>query len=266
MFISRKEVPLLTAFFILFLMKYGIYINQKAIVDNGWNIKANHCAVLDVISGFIATNQNGRFTDESGDWYWISNKLILEAIPMFEIAGRRLRQLIKDLVDIGLLETNQNNDKYGRCYLRLGKNYIKYIDFDYTEKVDTHEKNFIAPHEKNFRGPMKNISTYNIINIKEEDKEEEEKNKQKTDVVTFLKQLPKRYYKEKYPNYLDCRGAIEKFISENAYNKFDIKTWEKHLNTKIHKFNEVKYSKIYKDKDMLDIVNSFCNELVLKLE
>ena len=220
----------------LFFMKYGIYINQKAIIDNGWNIKANHCAVLDSIVSIINSGSLCRFTDSTGDWFWISNSTILCAIPMFEIADRRLRQLIKDLTEIDLLETNPNNEQYGRCYIRIGKAYKKYVYFD--EEKQPLEKNFQASSEtytpgKKFPGPWKKISRNNNINIIKERKKETEKSNDFLSLSEFLKVLPIDYFILNYKKYLDSREALQCLYEDNIYNKFDYTTWLKHLDTKI---------------------------------
>ena len=240
-------------------MKYGIYINQKAIIDNGWKIKANHCAILDVISNFIAVNQN-RYTDESGDWYWISNKLILEAIPMFEISDRRVRQLIKDLADINLLEINQNNDILGRCYLRLGKSYPKYTDFEIKNNVDfctPPEKNFIAPPEKNFRGPLKKISTYNIIN--------NNKIKYINIYEFFLSHLEDSFYENLYKKYMDIRGTIEQFIISNKNNHFELATWKIILDEFICENPNIAYLGLITDEALVSVIDKCCNPIYLKI-
>ena len=149
-------------------MKYNILINQKAIIDNGWHdIKANHIAVLEVIRSFISSLSCQRMEDENGLWFWINTKLIIDQIPMFEIKERRCKDLIKDLVKVGLIEINPNNQKLGRSFLRLGKS-IKSYDFasngGSVQNIATPMQNIADPLCNKLQTPMQNIADNNTIN------------------------------------------------------------------------------------------------------
>lgn len=125
-------------------MKFNIVINQKAIIDNGWKLKANHIAVLEVIKEFILCGSSETLINDDKMWHWVSYELILEQIPMFEISKDRCRQLIKELSNYELIEIYPENQILGKTYFKIGKNYNKFI----FEESDKHDKKEAAPIEK----------------------------------------------------------------------------------------------------------------------
>ena len=145
-------------------MKYTININQKAVIDNGWFIlKANHMAVIDVISTMILSKNFKEMNDIYGQWFWVSPKLIVKQLPMFDIGDRRCVQLIDDLVTCGLIEKNPDNQALNRTFIRMGTNYSKLM-FDSLQNHDSAMKNISDLPMKNISDlPMKNISDNNSI-------------------------------------------------------------------------------------------------------
>jgi len=150
-------------------MKYNININQKSISDNGWigKIYANHIAVLEAISTMRDRKGITKITDSHGEWWWISTKIIIPEIPMFEIKESRCKQIIVDLCEVGLLERNPDNEKYARMYLRMGENYHSYKYFKesepHKEKETTYQDNNRLPINK-MTGTYENIDRNNDIN------------------------------------------------------------------------------------------------------
>ena len=105
-------------------MKYNIYINQKAVIDNGWDLNINHLAVLDCIVGMIETNQLETLEDEGHRWYYISAHYINKNLPLLNIKVNRLRKLINELEDCFLISKYKHNQFLGKSYLRLNSNYF----------------------------------------------------------------------------------------------------------------------------------------------
>lgn len=151
-------------------MKYTITINQKAVIENGWSIlKANHIAVLDVITSMSVSRGCVKMNDGTGEWFWVAPKLIISQLPMFEIKERRCTQLIDDLVICGLIEKNQGNQKYSRTYLRIGVNYEKlmYSKSDDLSKNATPMQNIAEVPVQYFSDlPVQNIADYKYIKDK----------------------------------------------------------------------------------------------------
>ena len=58
-------------------MKYNININQKAVIDNGWDLDINHLALLDCIYGIVNSNKTVSISDSNGVWYLVKVTYIL---------------------------------------------------------------------------------------------------------------------------------------------------------------------------------------------
>jgi hypothetical protein len=104
-------------------MKYNIYINQKAVIDNGWDLNITHLAILDCIAGMINSNMFQKMIEDSQEWYWVSPSKIIEELPLLNVKENRVRQLLNDLESCQLIEKNKNNQTYSRTFLKLGANY-----------------------------------------------------------------------------------------------------------------------------------------------
>ena len=161
---------------------YNITINQKAVIDNGWDLKLYHIAILETIADFINCNAFISISDEQGIWHWCKISKILDALPMIDIKERRCKDLINKLCELGLLEVNPNNQTLGRHYIRLGKEYLKYKFYSvetppmqkiaYPMQKKTEPCNLLhTPHAENCIPTMQKIAydnnNNNIINIKD---------------------------------------------------------------------------------------------------
>ena len=165
---------------------YNITINQKAVIDNGWDLNLYHIAILEVISDFINCNAFISISDGQGTWHWCKISKILESLPILDIKERRCKDLINKLCELGLLEINPNNQTLGRHYIRLGKEYLKYKFYSietppmqkiaYPMQKKTEPCNLLhTPHAENCIPPMQKIAydnnNNNIINIKDNNKD-----------------------------------------------------------------------------------------------
>jgi hypothetical protein len=148
-------------------MLYKININQKAIIDNGWKLRANHIAILECIVSYINTNATQYIADENGTWYWVSYSLIIEQLPMFAIQKAQVARLVRDLADIELLNIYPFNREATKTFFQIGKNYTVYK----FQSSDPSNKNVRAPltkmsdpSNKNVRAPLTKMSDYNNTN------------------------------------------------------------------------------------------------------
>lgn len=143
-------------------MKYNITINQKAVRDNNWNLKANHMAVLQVVCEWVINSKCLKIQDDKGTWFWVSHKFIIDELPMFDVKERRCLDLIKDLESCQLLELNPNNKQLGRTFMRVGLNYEK-LNSDYAKDCEAPQKN-AYPTAKKCVPPTQKIADYNNTN------------------------------------------------------------------------------------------------------
>jgi hypothetical protein len=145
-------------------MKYNIYINQKAVIDNGWDLNINHLAILDCIAGMINSNMFQKMIEDSQEWYWVSPSKIIEELPLLNVKENRVRQLLNDLESCKLIEKNKNNQTYSRTFLKLGANYrlLTFAEnntpYQNISKVD---KKLTSTLSKNCQVPYQNIDNNN---------------------------------------------------------------------------------------------------------
>lgn len=148
-------------------MKYNIQINQKAIYDLGLvgKIKANHIAIMEVIVGLYASAKSSKINDQSGMWVLANPSLIVKQLPMFEISESRCRQLIVDLAECELIEKNPGNIFLQGTYLRPGRLYEGYQNFDNVPKKQTDVvKKLTGGYQKIDNVPCQKIDTSIIGN------------------------------------------------------------------------------------------------------
>ena len=157
-------------------MKYTALLNLKAVYDNGWDLTANHLVVLDVIVSMVNSRKFISMIDSNGTWYWCKVSLILEQAPILKIKERRCKELINDLCDCGLIESNKDNQKLYTHYIRLGESYCNYEFSDqnntkpYAKKQQPYAENCVPPmqynadpYAENCIPPMQNNADYNTI-------------------------------------------------------------------------------------------------------
>ncbi|WP_299546218.1 hypothetical protein, partial [uncultured Helicobacter sp.] len=82
----RKLIVSLKFFFLkLLTMKFSISINQKAIVDNGFNIKGSSLetwALLDFLLFFQNANNLKKINKDDKCYIWINYKYIINNSPL----------------------------------------------------------------------------------------------------------------------------------------------------------------------------------------
>jgi hypothetical protein len=108
-------------------------INQKLIVEKGWNIDIIDVAIFLDIKSIIHYTQDKKSkgehvdtwvtNDNRGDWYFICESKIIKDLPLLPIAsGNPIYRRIKKLCECGLIERNPDNAKTRQKLLRLGPN------------------------------------------------------------------------------------------------------------------------------------------------
>lgn len=178
-------------------MLYNIVINQKALIDNAWNLKATHIAILEVIAGFALSSKSVKMTDESGTWVWIKASLIVAQIPMFDIKERWVSELIKDLEKYQLVERHPESQKLGRSYVRIGANYDRYKSFVPMQENDKGMQKNAKGYAENFEGGMQKNADDNNITYNSHKENNSAENQKKSEIVGKNKTLPLNNKKEK---------------------------------------------------------------------
>lgn len=150
-------------------MKYTILINQYAAVTNGLNLDLIDLAIFDFIKDFANSASCVKMQTPEGVYFWISHKLVLEAMPLLNIKTKQgLIKRIDNLINAGILRKHPNCDRYRQTLYAFGENYdllaFANMDLQPTTKVDNPQQKFMAtPNESLGITPNESLG-YNINN------------------------------------------------------------------------------------------------------
>lgn len=152
-----------------FIMKYTILINQYAAVTNGLNLDLIDLAIFDFIKDFANSSSCVKMQTPEGVYFWISHKLVLEAMPLLNIkTNQGLIKRIDNLINAGILRKHHNCDKYRQTLYSFGENYdllaFANMDLQPTTKVDNPQQKLMATHNKSLGITPNESLGYNINN------------------------------------------------------------------------------------------------------
>lgn len=150
-------------------MKYTILINQYAAVTNGLNLDLIDLAIFDFIKDFANSSSCVKMQTPEGVYFWISHKLVLEAMPLLNIkTNQGLIKRIDNLINAGILRKHHNCDKYRQTLYSFGENYdllaFANMDLQPTTKVDNPQQKLMATHNKSLGITLNESLGYNINN------------------------------------------------------------------------------------------------------
>lgn len=159
-------------------MKYTILINQYAAVTNGLNLDLIDLAIFDFIKEFANSQKCVKMQTPEGVYFWVSHKLVLEAMPLLNIkTNQGLIKRIDNLIKAGILIKHPNCNRYKQTLYAFGKNYdllaFANIDLQPTTKVDnpqrklliTHNESLGTTHNESLGYYINNTDKTNIDNI-----------------------------------------------------------------------------------------------------
>lgn len=152
-----------------FFMKYTILINQYAAVTNGLNLDLIDLAIFDFIKDFANSSSSVKMQTPEGVYFWISHKLVLEAMPLLNIkTNQGLIKRIDNLINAGILRKHPNCDKYRQTLYSFGENYdllaFANMDLQPTTKVDNPQQKLMATPNKSLGITPNESLGYNINN------------------------------------------------------------------------------------------------------
>lgn len=152
-----------------FIMKYTILINQYAAVTNGLNLDLIDLAIFDFIKDFANSASCVKMQTQEGVYFWISHKLVLEAMPLLNIkTNQGLIKRIDNLINAGILRKHPNCDIYRQTLYAFGENYdllaFANMDLQPTTKVDNPQQKFRGTLNKSLGIPLNKSLGYNINN------------------------------------------------------------------------------------------------------
>lgn len=125
-----------------FYMKYTILINQYAAVVSGLDLDLIDLAIFDFIKDFANSSNCTKIQTPEGNFFWISHKLIMEAMPLLKIkTNQGVIKRIDNLINAGVLQKHPNCEKYKQSLYRFGNNY-ELLTFAPSTKVDNPKQEF----------------------------------------------------------------------------------------------------------------------------
>lgn len=143
-------------------MKYTIIINQLAVIENGYNLDIVDLAIFDFIKDFTNSPACIKTNTPEGIYFWISNELIMENLPLLKIGTRQgIIKRIDNLVEAGILEKHPNCKAHNKSLYIYGANYEKLI---FGCKRELHPVNeSLQPCKREFTPPVnESLQDYTI--------------------------------------------------------------------------------------------------------
>jgi hypothetical protein len=154
-----------------FPMKYTILINQKALVDNGFNIDLTDAAILNYFVDFMFTGKMQTIVYGNDLYYRVSYAEVLRQMPLLRTKEKdSVYRRFKRLSEAGLLIPYPDNQKLAAAFFRITDHYQKVL-FS-TEETET-PRIFAAgptaktPGEPTAKTPDNNTISLKTISIKE---------------------------------------------------------------------------------------------------
>lgn len=252
-------------------MQYTININQRSVIENGWNLSFDDMAVFDFMSHFILEGALSKHVIQGKDYFWISFSKIREELPMLSgNSDSSIRRHISNLVRVGLIERcdDEISIKNRISLYRLGKSFPKYWHSVNPSKNNDTPPNLEGYPSKNERvtppnlegNHNTNISDYQYQNISptgevsvsaldsQEEKIEKTKTKSKKEptIVTQGRNIFEAYF--------------EKKTGEKYYWKAADGAQMKRLLNQL-KFSRENRGLTISDKDLIDALQVFLDKI-----
>ena len=141
-------------------MQYTININQRSVIENGWNLSFDDMAIFDFMSKFILEGALSKHVIQGKDYFWISFSKIRDELPMLSgNSDSSIRRHISNLVRVGLIERCDDDIamKNRLSLYCLGKSYSNYWRSKNPSKNDDTPPNLEGNPSKNERVTPPNL-------------------------------------------------------------------------------------------------------------
>ena len=149
-------------------MQYTININQRSVIENGWNLSFDDMAIFSFMKNFILEGALSKHVIHGKDYFWISFSKIREELPMLSgNSDSSIRRHISNLVRVGLIEKcdDEISIKNRISLYRLGKSFSKYWRSGYLSKNDDTPPNLEGYPSKNEMVTPPNLEGNNNTSI-----------------------------------------------------------------------------------------------------
>ncbi len=111
-------------------MKFNININQKAIVDNKFDLDLADAAILDFLESWVYAGNIHKKLFYDKPYYWLDYQYLISEMPMLGIKSKDgIYRRLKKMCDMGLLIAHQDNQVIGKPYFAFGPKF-ELLHFD----------------------------------------------------------------------------------------------------------------------------------------
>ena len=105
-------------------MQYHIHINQKVFLEEFPDLDIIDAAIFDFMQRFMASDKIDRLIIGEDVYYWVSYAKIIDELPIIGITSKdRVYRRIRRLMQAGLLEPFEDNQRTARTYFKAGPRF-----------------------------------------------------------------------------------------------------------------------------------------------
>ena len=252
-------------------MQYTININQRSVIENGWNLSFDDMAVFDFMSHFILEGALSKHVIQGKDYFWISFSKIREELPMLSgNSDSSIRRHISNLVRVGLIEKcdDEISIKNRISLYRLGKSFSKYWHSANPSKNDDTPPNLEGYPSKNERVTPPNLEGNHNTNISDNQYQNISPNGGLSASALVLQEEKKEKTKtksKKEPTIVtQGRNIFEAYFEKKTGEKY---YWKAADGAQMKRLlNQLKFSRenrglTISDKDLIDALQVFLDKI-----
>ncbi len=252
-------------------MQYTININQRSVIENGWNLSFDDMAVFDFMSHFILEGALSKHVIQGKDYFWISFSKIREELPMLSgNSDSSIRRHISNLVRVGLIEKcdDEISIKNRISLYRLGKSFSKYWHSVNPSKNDDTPPNLEGYPSKNERVTPPNLEGNHNTNISDNQYQNISPNGGLSASAFVLQEEKKEKTKtksKKEPTIVtQGRNIFEEYFEKKTGEKYYWKAVDGAQMKRL--LNQLKFSRenrglTISDKDLIDALQVFLDKI-----
>jgi len=134
-------------------MKFELFVNQKAIIDHGFDLDLVDGAIMDFCLTFAASGKSETIREAGLVYYWFQHENICDQLPILRMMPDTMYRRMKRLCEKDFLQAHPENKRRGQSYYALLANAFL-IESTIGRKSDgASEKNPMVPDQANSQLP-----------------------------------------------------------------------------------------------------------------
>jgi hypothetical protein len=247
-------------------MKFNILINQKAVIDAGFDLDIVDLAIFELLKDFSLTNQCKKMTEGDTVYFLFNWKLVNNQLPIIGLNSRQaVFKRMEKLKACDIINPHKSNASLGKSWYCFGPNYHKLIFAKASTTVD-------GGVNESLQGSVNNGLHNNVPNSNNEikDKEQPEQiiRKKKIDflklVIDWVTVHPSKYPKLMYVDFskywLECTMKNKTKLRYEEQKFFDI---GRRLGTWFQKAADTQLVKYWDNEDKIETLNDLFKKQIL---